>query len=1382
MNTTMGKSKGKFGAFVRERRKATGISLREFSRRNGFDPANISRIERGISSPPKSQEIIDSIAKALQLTAYSSEWRHLHQLAAAETGQLPDQIAQDPTKLKRVFGSFDKSGYQWTRAIHLESGADLKLFEARLPELVRKLIHFTTQKLARVSCPAGEGIQRPGFDLYVECESSTPFVPEGRSGWELKTSKAVTSEANKDFDKRTNELTANERKNITYIQVSPRKFVGKEKWRKEKLALNKWKDVRFYDSADLEEWLELAPAVDSWIAGVFGIRPNDVTSLASYWENLIRISDPLLQSGVFLASRSKEQNDVKQWLNGPASVLEFEHSSPGDPIDFFAACVDSLDEPFKSVVLAKAIIVESMRAWNELVFSPYPMLLIPHPTISLKPEGVRSAQEHGHHVFLSATRLISSGTPMKLSRPLNHELESALQNCGFSNDRARKLPQACGGSLTVLKRQVAISPSSQLPEWSEIDNGQQLIPFVLAGSWHAKNEFDSKIIQELTGQPNAEAMLVATRFAEISEPPLLQVGNVWSVVSREDSWELVARFVTKDMLLRFEDVALQVLQEELPAFDLDANERWMAGIKGRKAKHSGVLRKGIVESLALLTSRNEILPDAIGMEAKSMVDRLVRKLLPTKGNWQRWASLSRQLPDIAEAAPDAYLEILKTSIKQNQSPVLKLFEETGNGPMSRCLFAGLLWSLETLAWTPQCLTKACLILATLDKNASSTRWCNSPISSLRMIFLPWLPYTTASVEQRIRAVKKILKVYPDVGWKLLIGLMPRFHDTASPTRFPTWRDWSSTWTREFSQKDFNEFTSACADLVVENALNLGDRWEEVFENITRIPDEWRNKLIAGFVDSDVEQFDAELRERLTDMLRKTVRKNRDHSDAQWALPIEPVEYLEKALLHIEPDDIVQKHLWLFAEWVELKGIYKLSTEERDAKIDIVRTNAIKEIEANEGWNGILKLASNAKAPLEVGRILSQLSNVNFDEQVLPAYLGADNEQLRLFAIGLARGRFNDGGWSWLDNLDFAPWSSLQVAELHARIGMLSKKAWERAAKFGVEVEEKYWRRVGARKRDCEPNDVEFIANKFLSAARPVSTIDFLESCIRSEQKPKCELVVTALEHAIGIGGNKESTEKVNDAVVYAVQQLIGYLQKHIASTEIPTQRLATIEWRYLEFLKYSEVIPRTLFSVLADEPQFFVDLIQLMFRSEHEESQQSEELTEDQIKSEKAKMENAYTLLHDWNRIPGTQNDGTIEFDLLLNWVEKVRDACRESGHLYVCESQIGQKLAKAPAEIKDSNDDAWPCIAVRDVLEEVDSEAMLNGFQIGIFNSRGVITRSPYAGGESERNLQEKFESHARKLAIDWPSTAACLQRLADDYGARAKQEDAEAELRKRM
>ena len=147
----------------------------------------------------------------------------------------------------------------------------------------------------------------------------------------------------------------------------------------------------------------------------------------------------------------------------------------------------------------------------------------------------------------------------------------------------------------------------------------------------------------------------------------------------------------------------------------------------------------------------------------------------------------------------------------------------------------------------------------------------------------------------------------------------------------------------------------------------------------------------------------------------------------------------------------------------------------------------------------------------------------------------------------------------------------------------------------------------------------------------------------------------------------KSTEKIKDNVVYSIQQLIGYLQQHIASTDISSQRLATIEWRYLELLQYSVVIPKTLYAVLADEPQFFVDLIQLMFRSENEESQKVEgELTEDEIKNEKAKLNNAYNLLHDWNQIPGTQDDGAVDFDKLLNWVEKVRDACKESGHLYV--------------------------------------------------------------------------------------------------------------------
>ena len=44
-----------FGAFFRASRKALGLTLSEFCRRNGFDKGNVSRIERGTVPPPQSR-------------------------------------------------------------------------------------------------------------------------------------------------------------------------------------------------------------------------------------------------------------------------------------------------------------------------------------------------------------------------------------------------------------------------------------------------------------------------------------------------------------------------------------------------------------------------------------------------------------------------------------------------------------------------------------------------------------------------------------------------------------------------------------------------------------------------------------------------------------------------------------------------------------------------------------------------------------------------------------------------------------------------------------------------------------------------------------------------------------------------------------------------------------------------------------------------------------------------------------------------------------------------------------------------------------------------------------------------------------------------------
>ena len=81
-----------------------------------------------------------------------------------------------------------------------------------------------------------------------------------------------------------------------------------------------WKEVRVYDSASLEEWLEQSPAVDAWLAGMLGKKPTGVTTVDEYWANLQAMTDPSLKPEVFLASREEQVKELRDWLDWPAGA------------------------------------------------------------------------------------------------------------------------------------------------------------------------------------------------------------------------------------------------------------------------------------------------------------------------------------------------------------------------------------------------------------------------------------------------------------------------------------------------------------------------------------------------------------------------------------------------------------------------------------------------------------------------------------------------------------------------------------------------------------------------------------------------------------------------------------------------------------------------------------------------------------------------------------------------------------------------------------------------------------------------------------------------------------------------------------------------------
>lgn len=91
---------------------------------------------------------------------------------------------------------------KWVDATDLVRWADRLDARARLPQLLRLLIHATVQQPRRVGFPSGESIQMGGWDGIVEAPEGNNFVANGYSVWELGVNQDVKGKADDDYDKR----------------------------------------------------------------------------------------------------------------------------------------------------------------------------------------------------------------------------------------------------------------------------------------------------------------------------------------------------------------------------------------------------------------------------------------------------------------------------------------------------------------------------------------------------------------------------------------------------------------------------------------------------------------------------------------------------------------------------------------------------------------------------------------------------------------------------------------------------------------------------------------------------------------------------------------------------------------------------------------------------------------------------------------------------------------------------------------------------------------------------------------------------------------------------------------------------------------------------
>ena len=1256
------------------------------------------------------------------------------------------------------------------RTALLADASDLVAWAARLdsqstlPELVRRLVHGTvaSSDIVRANVPSGEAIQHRGWDGTLSVKAGNAFVPEGASAWEMSVRKDVKVKADKDYGKRTGDAAGLDPKQTTFVFVTLQRWDGKEEWVRDRMREGAWKEVRAYDADSLAQWLELAPAVHVWLSMRLGKLVEGAIDVDEFWEDWSGATRPPLDERFLLAGRSSVVERLREWFGQPPAPLEFQASTKDEALAVLTAAMRSLPPDERDRHLARTVIVRDLTAWRQIAASKQPLALVQAFDSS---EAAAAAVRNGHRSIVVLDRAYqASESTFVVPRLDKGAAARMLVEGGVPEEDAHERASLAQKSLTSFRRKHAVSPAMQQPAWAHPAAGPSLVPALLAGAWNEGVAGDCSAIASLANAEYASLGPLLKRWEQEVDPPLGKVGDAWYVTSKEDAWGLLSRFFTGREFQRLEGVVLNVLGTPSPSFDLPARERWTAGALGRIAPHSGLLREGLADTLALMGARGQV-SGGRGLTAGDHATAIVHKLLERANtDWRIWASLAPLLGLLAEASPDTFLAALEDGLRGERPVVGRLFADTDDALFSSSPHTGLLFALESLAWSPDHLGRVAIALGRLAMVDPGGKLMNRPDNSLRDIFLVWHPNTAATLDQRLGSLDALRRREPEVAWRLLCRLLPENHSSGRNTPTPRWRDWAPSPRPPMTNLEYLRGIREIASRVIEDVGQSGARWEQVLRALAALPQEQHDAVVSCLARIKPELLPPDDRRTICDALRSIVSHHRSFSDQDWALPTDRVEVLDKLCQRLEPQDLTRRLGWLFVDRPDLPEGERSDWRAYEKRVAEERDKAVRAVFASVETQGVVDFAKSVDRPAQVGVAFGQSElGQEAEDGVLSECLAADVAALAQFARGFVFGRVASQGREWAEKkLEAVPlaWRAEQSGEFLTCLPC-DGRTWDCAERVGPDADAQYWRRAYAL-GIIDPADIERAVRKLLQYGRPYTAIEALAFAVHRKATVAPALIADVLEQSLRVD---PSGDTPLGSFGYHASKLLASLE---ASKEVDEKRIAGLEWALLPVLSRDQHVPKLLHRELARDPALFAEVLSFVYRGEHDEPREG---TPDQVE----RAQRAWQLLHSWRSLPGTQPNGALDAAALSDWVRKARELVSASGRRGIGDQQIGQALSSAPP----GADGAWPHESVREVIEQCESDDLEQGFAIGIYNSRGVVSKSLTEGGAQERLLSEQYAAHAAAVSSRWPRTAAVLRGLASTYQRDAEREDQDTELR---
>ncbi|MQR02352.1 hypothetical protein [Glaciimonas soli] len=1255
--------------------------------------------------------------------------------------------------IKSTIGKASYPIMKWINATQLAEWSKQINARASFIDMVADLIRAGVPDADHFRFPGGDKAQVRGFDGDLECATQLPYIPKGSSKWEFGVSPG-SEKVEKDYVKRTTNTPENIRKENTLVLVSLHTWDNGNKncaiWLKEKKDENAWHDVMFIDGTQLESWLELHPAVAARYArGALRLAPpSGVQSIDEFWDTYSTRFKPTLTEAVLLCDREDQATAILQKLAGTPQAFMYGAESSDDVIAFAVAAIRTAAIETRYMLEARTLIVESTDAVRFLEKKEGLTF------ITRGQADIHAGMLGRNAPTLSAAVGVQAKNQESLVRPSASSLGKALQTMGFADDDAYQRARNCGRSITILQRQMTSGPIKD-PEW--LAYCENLLPAIFAGGWSTKSLLDKDMLKALSDMPSYDQFEKGLRPTfNLSDPPIDRVNDVWQIRSPTDALPYFFHLIGEPELKRFKEAAISVFGR--PIQQPTADEKFQFSYEAPQ-DFSSWLRDGLAQTMLQFAT---IAQDGGMVITNKTPQEFVNEIISELPEWgkshQTIRALRHQLSIIAEAAPSPFLLALESMLEGDVAEISNIFSESEDFFAPASLHVEILFALETLAWDAKLLPRVSLVLAKLASIDPGGKLMNRPINTLRSIFLSWSPNTYATLDQRTPCIDSIIKSRPQIGWNLLLKLLPSSYDTNDRTRKPRFRDSMPRNPEKLTYGVVWKSNSWIIERALLEARNDENRILALIERMTFFPPPERSKTL-DLIDSYLVAHPSEEGHPVWFSLQDKVRCYQAYPQVEWAVPDDELQTFLAVLERHAPQDMLAKMRWLFDDWMPQALVLG---ENPINKIEIARIEAVEEIKIALGVPGIIKLIERVKLPHLIAATLAE-SSLSVDEcfELFKKLVDGRDKYIDFARTlsGIASQKY-DVKWNdyLVDYLRTNPIAPEVVAKLLLN-WPCTPVTWQIVSSLGKEVDVAYWKKMETLPQKSNMDDLLFAVNKFRTSGRALDVFGAAFNRISEFSGP---LILMLLDE--GVGELNANPQRDGTMLSYQIQCAFEVLQQ---KTDVTIEEIARREYVYLPLLGRSgkELL---LHDLMAKDASFYFEIFSSIFRGDDEEQEEPTEI-------EKARARLSYDLLSTFHTIPGASAEG-VDMTTLNDWIHKVRNHAKETMRVDITDQYIGTLLAHCPF---DHMDKLWPHTSMRSLLEVLNNDEIERGIVIERFNMRGVHSRAIGEGGAQERELAAKYRNWADGMN-SFRRTYAMLQSIADDWDSQASSEDVRAEQEK--